>query len=138
MTGEELVISNVLAERYASSAMCRIWSREEKIRRERRLWIEVMKAQSGLGLDLSIEQIARYEECLDHIDLNSIDERERVLKHDVKARIEEFNDLAGLQLIHFGLTSRDITENVELLQIVLARRALNSYLELELNHQQED
>jgi len=117
MTGEELVISNVLAERYASSAMCRIWSREEKIRRERRLWIEVMKAQSALGLDLSIEQIARYEECVDHIDLNSIDERERVLKHDVKARIEEFNDLAGLQLIHFGLTSRDITENVELLQI---------------------
>ena len=36
---------------------------------------------------------------------------------DLKARIEEFNALAGHELIHTGLTSRDLTENVEALQI---------------------
>ena len=117
MTRDEGMIPNVLAERYASSAMCRIWSREEKVRRERLLWIEVMKAQSRHGFNISKDQIARYEENVGNIDLSAIDERERMLKHDVKARIEEFNHLAGLELIHLGLTSRDLTENVELIQI---------------------
>jgi adenylosuccinate lyase len=35
----------------------------------------------------------------------------------VKARIEEFNDLAGHEHIHKGMTSRDLTENVEQLQV---------------------
>ena len=47
----------------------------------------------------------------------SIAERERVTKHDVKARIEEFNALAGHEIVHLGMTSRDLTENVEQLQI---------------------
>ena len=33
-------------------------------------------------------------------------------RHDVKARIEEFNALAGVEKIHIGLTSRDLTENI--------------------------
>lgn len=36
-------------------------------------------------------------------------------RHDVKARIEEFNALAGHECK--GLTSRDLTENVEQLQV---------------------
>src|SRR4030095_8678916 len=40
---------------------------------------------------------------------------------DVKARIEEFNALAGHEHVHKGMTSRDLTENVEQLQI---RRSL--------------
>jgi adenylosuccinate lyase len=35
----------------------------------------------------------------------------------VKARIEEFNALAGHEAIHAGMTSRDVTENIEALQI---------------------
>ena len=38
-------------------------------------------------------------------------------RHDVKARIEEFSALAGHEHIHKGMTSRDLTENVEQLQI---------------------
>jgi len=117
MSQEENKIMNVLADRYASKAMRQIWSREEKIRNERRLWIEVMRAQSHFGVKISKEEIARYEQNVDHVNLNSIDQRERLLKHDVKARIEEFNSLAGLELIHLGLTSRDVTENIELAQI---------------------
>src|SRR5690606_20915017 len=38
-------------------------------------------------------------------------------RHDVKARIEEFNALAGHEHVHKGMTSRDLTENVEQLQV---------------------
>ena len=51
------------------------------------------------------------------MDLASIAEREKVTRHDVKARIEEFGALAGHEQIHKGMTSRDLTENVEQLQI---------------------
>jgi adenylosuccinate lyase len=40
-----------------------------------------------------------------------------VTRHDVKARIEEFCALAGHEHIHQAMTSRDLTENVEQLQI---------------------
>ena len=54
---------------------------------------------------------------VDQVDLDSIEARERVTRHDVKARIEEFCALAGHEQIHKGMTSRDLTENVEQLQI---------------------
>ena len=110
-------MSGVLAERYASDQMRKIWSRENKISLERDLWIMVMKAQSNAGFSIDTSMISKYERVKSTIDLISIDKRERVLKHDVKARIEEFNSLAGHQLIHLGMTSRDLTENVELFQI---------------------
>ncbi|NQW71338.1 MAG: adenylosuccinate lyase [Actinobacteria bacterium] len=94
-----------------------IWSPGAKIVLERRLWIAVMRAQSELGLSIPVAAIADYELVLEQVDLQSISDRERVTKHDVKARIEEFNDLAGHELIHLGMTSRDLTENVEQLQI---------------------
>jgi len=108
---------NVLAARYASGAMVDIWSPEAKIRMERQLWIAVMRAQLEFGVDIPQDAIDRYVSVLDQIDLASIDARERVTKHDVKARIEEFNALAGAEFVHLGMTSRDLTENVEQLQI---------------------
>ena len=116
----ENVISNVLAERYASAAMRAIWSAEGKVRLERELWIAVMKAQRSLGLDIPEEAIAAYEKVKDTIDLASIMRRERVTRHDVKARIDEFCELAGHEHIHKGMTSRDLTENVEQLQVFRA------------------
>jgi adenylosuccinate lyase len=94
-----------------------IWSAETKVLKERELWITVMIAQAKLGLDISTEVIAAYESVKTKIDLGSIERREAELKHDVKARIEEFNALAGHQKIHLGLTSRDVTENIEGWQI---------------------
>ena len=110
-------IPNVLAERYASPAMKDIWSPAGRIAIERDFWIAVMKAQRDLGVAIPAEAIADYERVKDKIDLVSIAARERKTLHDVKARIEEFSDLAGRQFIHLGLTSRDLTENVEQLQI---------------------
>jgi adenylosuccinate lyase len=111
------VIPNVLAERYASAALKAIWSPAGRIAIERDFWIAVMKAQRALGVAIPAEAIADYEKVKNKIDLAAIDARERTTLHDVKARIEEFSDLAGRQFIHLGLTSRDLTENVEQLQI---------------------
>ncbi|MCT2339670.1 adenylosuccinate lyase [Corynebacterium sp. p3-SID1056] len=111
---------NVLSNRYASPEMAKLWSAEHKIILERQLWIAVMRAQRELGVEIPQEAIDAYEAVIDRVDLASIAERERVTRHDVKARIEEFNALAGHEHIHKGMTSRDLTENVEQLQIVRA------------------
>lgn len=110
-------IPNVLAGRYASDAMKSIWSAEGRIVLEREFWIAVMKAQKDLGLDIPQEAIDAYECVKGSVNIESINNRERITRHDVKARIEEFCDLAGHQHIHKGMTSRDLTENVEQLQV---------------------
>jgi adenylosuccinate lyase len=111
------VIPDVLASRYASAELVAIWSPEQKVRAERRLWLAVLRAQRQLGVAVPDGVVEAYERVLDRVDLDSIAARERVTRHDVKARIEEFNALAGYQHIHKGMTSRDLTENVEQLQI---------------------
>jgi adenylosuccinate lyase len=108
---------SILADRYASSAMREIFSPESKIIAERKLWIAVMRAQSELGHAISKDVITDYEKVITRVDLSSIDSREKHLRHDVKARIEEFNALAGHEVIHAGMTSRDLTENIEAFQI---------------------
>lgn len=110
-------IPNVLAERYATAPMRAIWSAEGKVRMERELWIAVLKAQRDLGLGVPAGVIESYEKVKDQVNVASITERERVTRHDVKARIEEFCSLAGHEHIHKGMTSRDLTENVEQLQV---------------------
>ena len=95
-------IANVLANRYASAELVDLWSAETKIILERQLWIAVLKAQRDLGVDVPAEAIAAYENVIDKVDLESI---------------EEFNALAGYEQVHKGMTSRDLTENVEQLQV---------------------
>jgi adenylosuccinate lyase len=118
---EAPVIIDVLASRYASSAMRSIWSTDNKIVLERRLWLAVLKAQRDLGVPVTDGAIDAYKSVLENVDLAGIADRERVTRHDVKARIEEFNSLAGYEDVHKGMTSRDLTENVEQLQV---RRSL--------------
>lgn len=135
MTDQSPVITNVLATRYASPELAQLWSAEGKIVLERQLWIAVLTAQAQLGMDVPDGVIADYEAVVDQVDLASIDARERVTRHDVKARIEEFSELAGHEYIHAGMTSRDLTENVEQLQLkrsmeLLADRAVASLARL--------
>ncbi|MDQ3757999.1 MAG: adenylosuccinate lyase [Actinomycetota bacterium] len=115
------MIPNVLATRYASREMRDVWSPTAKVVMERELWLAVLRAQRELGVDVPEGVVEAYEAVIDKVDLDSIEARERVTKHDVKARIEEFCALAGHQHIHKGMTSRDLTENVEQLQV---RRSL--------------
>jgi adenylosuccinate lyase len=115
-------IGNILANRYASAAMREVWSPENKIIAERRLWLAVLAAQRDLGVDFGGDDpavvIKAYQAVVEQVDPASIAAREKITRHDVKARIEEFNALAGFQHIHKGMTSRDLTENVEQVQLL--------------------
>jgi adenylosuccinate lyase len=111
------MIPDVLAARYASGELVRLWSPEHKVLLERQLWLAVLRAQVDLGAPVEQQVLDDYQRVATTVDLESITQRERVTRHDVKARIEEFNTLAGHQEIHKGLTSRDVTENVEQLQV---------------------
>ena len=112
-----MAVPNVLATRYAGADLAHIWSPEHKIVLERQLWIAVLEAQRDLGIEVPNGVVEAYRDVVDKVDLESIAARERVTRHDVKARIEEFCALAGHEHIHKGMTSRDLTENVEQLQV---------------------
>ncbi len=116
---------NVLSARYATASLNAIFSEEGKILAERELWIAVMKAQRALGLSIPEEAIARFEAAKTRINLARIAEIERRTKHDVKARIEAFVEEAGAgEHLHQGMTSRDLTDNVEQMQNVRAGRII--------------
>lgn len=119
-------VIDVLANRYASVEMATLWSPEQKVRLERQLWLAVLQAQKDLGIEVPQAALDAYRAVIDEIDLPSIADREAVTKHDVKARIEEFNALAGHEQIHKGMTSRDLTENVEQLQILAGLQLLRT------------
>ncbi|HEX9995356.1 MAG TPA: adenylosuccinate lyase [Acidimicrobiales bacterium] len=115
------VVPDVLAARYASAEMADLWSPRTKVVLERRLWVAVLEAQRDLGVPVPDGVVEAYRAAVDDVDLDRIEERERVTRHDVKARLDEFSALAGAEHAHKGLTSRDVTENVEQHQV---RRSL--------------
>jgi adenylosuccinate lyase len=100
--------------------MVAIFDPVNKIISERKFWITILKLQQKSGLPITDSDVKAYEQVVEKVDLASIDKREMKTRHDVKARIEEFNALAGVEKIHIGLTSRDLTENIELIQIKVA------------------
>jgi adenylosuccinate lyase len=114
------ITPNVLATRYATKEMVAIFDPVNKIINERKFWITILKLQQKTGLPITDSDVKAYEQVIEKVDLASIDKREMKTRHDVKARIEEFNALAGVEKIHIGLTSRDLTENIELIQIKAA------------------
>jgi adenylosuccinate lyase len=111
------ITPNVLATRYATKEMVAIFDPVNKIISERKFWITILKLQQKAGFPITDSDVKAYEKVIEKVDLDSIDKREIKTRHDVKARIEEFNALAGVEIIHIGMTSRDLTENIELIQI---------------------
>lgn len=113
--------------------MAELFSPYHKIVLERRLWIAVMRGQAALGVEIPEAAIGDYERVVDRVDELSIAQRERVTRHDVKARLEEFSALAGHEYAHMAMTSRDLTENVEQMQVrdglVLLRTRVAATLE---------
>lgn len=114
----EAGMPNVLAGRYAGERMRALWTPQRRVVLERRLWLAVLEAQRKLGLEVDQAAVDAYEKVVDVVDLESIAAREAVTRHDVKARIDEFCALAGHELIHLGMTSRDVTENTEQLLVL--------------------
>jgi adenylosuccinate lyase len=129
---------NVLATRYATKEMVAIFEPTNKIIAERKFWITILRLQKKFGLPITDSDIESYEMVINNVDLASIEAREKQNRHDVKARIEEFNDLAKCEKIHIGMTSRDLTENIELIAIrdglnLIRRRTLETLFLLEKN-----
>ena len=118
------ITPNVLATRYATKEMVAIFDPVNKIINERKFWITILKLQQKSGLPITDSDVKAYEQVVEKVDLASMDKREMKTRHDVKARIEEFNALAGVEKIHIGLTSRDLTENIELIQIKAALKLI--------------
>jgi adenylosuccinate lyase len=133
-----MITPNVLATRYATSQMVAIFDPINKIIAERKFWISILNFQKKAGLPITDNDIKAYEKVITNVDLASIEKREKQSRHDVKARIEEFNALAGIEKIHIGMTSRDLTENIELIQIrdglnLIRKRTLETLFLLEKN-----
>jgi adenylosuccinate lyase len=132
------ITPNVLATRYATKEMVAIFDPINKIIAERKFWITILKLQKKAGLPITDSDISAYEKVITKVDLASIEAREKRTRHDVKARIEEFNDLAKCEKIHIGMTSRDLTENIELIMIrdglnLIRKRSLETLFLLEKN-----
>ncbi len=116
---------NILSARYATPEINDIFSEDGRILAERELWIAVMKAQRELGVNIPAEDIEKYEKSKGNIDAAWIEARERETKHDVKAKIEAFVKVSGAgEYIHKGMTSRDLTDNVEQMQIKKASKII--------------
>jgi adenylosuccinate lyase len=132
------ITPNVLATRYATAEMVAIFDPINKIIAERKFWITILRLQKKAGLPITDGDISSYEKAINNVDLASIERREKQSRHDVKARIEEFNDLAKCEKIHIGMTSRDLTENIELIAIrdglnLIRKRTLETLYLLEKN-----
>ncbi len=116
---------NVLSERYATPETNDIFSEKGKIIAERELWIAVMKAQRELGVNIPAEDIEKFEAAKKDVDLDLIREIEERTRHDVKAKIEAFVKVSGAgEHLHRAMTSRDLTDNVEQMQIMNASKLL--------------
>ncbi|MBT3408780.1 adenylosuccinate lyase [Candidatus Woesearchaeota archaeon] len=124
-----MVNNNILSQRYVTDSINDIFSEEGKTLMERRIWLTVLKSQFELGLGgITKEIINKYESNLNVIDLKRIGEIETITKHDVKAKIQAFNESAQIsgneEQIHRGMTSRDLTDNVEQYQILCASKII--------------
>src|SRR5688572_32326897 len=86
--------ANPLYERYASREMAAVFAPRNRYLTWRRLWVELARAQSELGLPIGEEQIAALERAAGIIDFERVAELERATRHDVVAHLRHFAELA--------------------------------------------
>lgn len=115
---------NPLADRYASQDMVLIWSKVHRFKLWRKLWLELARQESNLGLPISKLQIDELENNVDNVDLDRISEYENKFKHDVMANIHAYGEQCpnARPIIHLGATSCFVTDNSDL---ILIKESLN-------------
>lgn len=103
--------------RYGSEAMRRLWSEESKRRLMRQVWVALATAQNHAGL-VSNAQLADLRQKVNNIDIARSLEIEQETRHDVMAEIRAFAEQCpvGGGIIHWGATSADITDNMDVLR----------------------
>ena len=82
-----------------------LWSPEHKVILERQLWLAVLRGPDRTsGSTSPTARSPTTSGARPRRPRLASRERERVTRHDVKARIEEFNALAGHEQVHKGMT----------------------------------
>lgn len=119
-----------LIQRYAGSAMSRLFSPQYKFSTWRKLWVALAEAQQELGLAISDEQIHEMREHINDIDFKKAEAYENDLLHDVMAHIYTYGDCSpkARPIIHLGATSCYVTDNCDLIQMREALRLLTTKL----------
>lgn len=109
--------------RYASDYMKSLFSAQTRIETWRKLWVELARAESELGLPITSEQVADLEAHITDVDFDYAAEKEKEFRHDVMAHIHAYGKAApsAAGVIHLGATSCYVTDNADL---VLYRDAL--------------
>jgi adenylosuccinate lyase len=112
--------------RYGSDEMRSLWSEAVKRRLWRRVWLAVAEAQAAAGLVTS-EQVADIRNHLEDLDLPASAKQEAVIGHDLMAELKTFAAQCPLGggILHWGLTSADVTDNAD---VVRQRAALELLL----------
>ncbi|MFZ0546792.1 MAG: hypothetical protein WAM60_15200, partial [Candidatus Promineifilaceae bacterium] len=115
--------------RYGSQEMRRLWSETHKRQLMRQLWLALASAQHQAGL-VSAEQLADLQSQVNNIDIERALEIEKETRHDVMAEIRTYAEQCpiGGGIIHWGATSADITDNVDILRVREAARLLEMRL----------
>ena len=103
--------------RYASQEMRHLWSEEHRRRLMRRVWVALAEAQSRAGL-VTAEQLTDLRHHEANINIERALQIEQDVHHDVMAEIRTFAEQAtvGGPILHWGATSADIIDNVDVLR----------------------
>ncbi len=119
--------------RYGSRSMRQIWSEAHKRQLMRRVWVALATAQHQAGL-VTQDQLSDLEAHVNDVDIDRAQEIEKETRHDVMAEIRTYAEQCevGGGIIHWGATSADITDNVDVLRMreaaVLLQTALHELL----------
>lgn len=121
--------------RYASDEMRRIWSETHRRRLMRQVWVALASAQHTAGL-VTTEQLTDLQSQVNNIDVDRALVIEQETRHDVMAEIRAFAEQCpvGGKVIHWGATSADVTDNVDVLRLRQAGILLQQRLKTLLQH----
>ena len=121
--------------RYGSEEMRTLWSETAKRLAYRRIWVAVAEAQSAAGL-ISPEQIDEIKAHAKDIDIKRAAEIEAEISHDLMAELKTFAEQCPTAggVIHWGLTSADVTDNADVVRQKAALAILLSKLRTILIH----
>jgi adenylosuccinate lyase len=116
--------------RYGSQTMREVWSEHHKRSLMRAVWVALVTAQHNAGL-VTEEELADLKRHQSEVDVDRAREIEKDVRHDVVAEIRTFAEQChvGGAIIHWGATSADVTDNVDVLRIREATRVLIQRLE---------
>ena len=111
------IYESPLSSRYASEYMLHLFSPDMRFQTWRRLWVALARAEHGLGLPITQEQVDELAAHITDIDYAVAEQREHEVRHDVMAHVYAYGKAAptAAGIIHLGATSCYVTDNADLI-----------------------